>query len=142
MTAGNKGTAYTLRWPREQSLLGRVFDRSGYSFTIPERDESGFRALSDARGKGVNLVANALAQAVDHVHSFFVMLRMEIGFYVGCLNLTERLAELGEPTTFPVPTRTRRAGLCRPAGSTTCACGSPPPSAWSATTSTPMASHW
>ncbi len=102
LAAGNKGTAYTLRRPREQSLLGRVFDRSGYSFTIPERDENGFRALSDLEDKGVNLVANALAQAVDHVHSFFVMLRVELGFYVGCVNLTERLAELGEPpTTFP-----------------------------------------
>jgi MutS domain V len=101
LAAGNKGTAYTLRRPREQSLLGRVFDRSGYSFTIPERDENGFRALSDLEDRGVNLVANALAQAVDHVHSFFVMLRVELGFCVGCVNLTERLAELGEPTTFP-----------------------------------------
>ena len=36
------------------------------------------------------------------MHSFFVMLRVEIGFYVGCLNLSERLAEHGEPTTLPV----------------------------------------
>ena len=104
LAAGNKGTAYTLRWPREQSLLGRVFDRAGYSFTIPERDEGGFRALSDLEDRGVNLVANALAQAVDHVESFFVMLRTEIAFYIGCVNLTERLAELREPTTFPVAT--------------------------------------
>ncbi len=103
LTAGNRGTGYTLREPREQSLLGRVFDRSGYSFTIPDRDENGFRALSQLEERGANLVANALAQAVDHVHSFFVMLRVEIGFYVGCLNLSERLAELGEPTAFPLP---------------------------------------
>jgi DNA mismatch repair ATPase MutS len=103
LTAGNKGTGYTLRQPREQSLLGRVFDRSGYSFTIPDRDENGFRAVSALEERGVNLVANATAQAVDHVHSFFVMLRVEIGFYVGCLNLAERLAEVGEPTAFPVP---------------------------------------
>jgi len=38
LTAGNKGTGYTLRQPQEQSLLGRVFDRSGYSFTVPDRD--------------------------------------------------------------------------------------------------------
>ncbi|HUA46151.1 MAG TPA: hypothetical protein VMA77_13050 [Solirubrobacteraceae bacterium] len=103
LTAGNKGTGYTLRQPREQSLLGRMFDRSGYSFTIPDRDENGFRALSELEERGVNLVANATAQAVDHVHSFFIMLRVEIGFYVGCLNLAERLAEMGGPTAFPVP---------------------------------------
>jgi DNA mismatch repair ATPase MutS len=101
LTAGNKGTGYTLRQPREQSLLGRVFDRSGYSFTIPDRDENGFRALSALEERGVNLVANAAAQAVDHMHSFFVMLRVELGFYVGCLNLAERLAELGEAAAFP-----------------------------------------
>jgi hypothetical protein len=103
LTAGNKGTAYTLRQPREQSLLGRVFDRSGYSFTIPDRDENGFRALSALEERGVNLVANSAAQAVEHVHSFFEMLRVELGFYVGCVNLGERLAELGVPTVFPVP---------------------------------------
>jgi hypothetical protein len=103
LTAGNKGSGYTLRQPREQSLLGRVFDRSGYSFTIPDRDENGFRALSALEDRGVNLVANAAAQAVDHVHSFFVMLRVEIGFYVGCLNLAERLAELGGSTAMPLP---------------------------------------
>lgn len=103
LTTGNKGTGYTLRQPREQSLLGRVFDRSGYSFTIPDRDENGFRALSALEERGVNLVASATAQAVEHVHSFFVMLRVEIGFYVGCLNLADRLTSLGQPTAVPVP---------------------------------------
>jgi hypothetical protein len=103
LIAGNKGAGYTLRRAREQGLLERVFDRSGYNFTIPERDEGGFRAIGELEEKGVNLVANALAQAVDHVHSFFVMLRVEIGFYVASLNLSERLGELGEPTTFPTP---------------------------------------
>jgi hypothetical protein len=103
LTAGNKGKGYILRQAHEQGLLERVFDRSGYSFTIPDRDESGFRALAELEDKGVNLVANAIRQAVDHVHSFFVMLRIEIGFYVACLNLSERLAELEEPTTLPIP---------------------------------------
>ena len=103
LTAGNKGTGYTLRQPREQSLLGRVFDRSGYSFTVPDRDENGFRALSALEERGVNLVANAAAQAVEHMHSFFELLRVELAFYVGCLNLAERLTGLGEPTAFPAP---------------------------------------
>jgi DNA mismatch repair ATPase MutS len=103
LAAGNKGTGYRLRQPRERGLLGRLFDRSGYSFTIPERDHNGFKALGDLEDRGVNLAASALTQAVDHVHSFFTMLRTEIGFYVGCLNLHERLAGLGEPTAFPTP---------------------------------------
>jgi DNA mismatch repair ATPase MutS len=51
----------------------------------------------------MNPVANALGQSADHVISFFRMLRTEMAFYVGCLNLEERLREKGEPICFPVP---------------------------------------
>ena len=97
LTAGNKGIAYTPRWPREQPLLKRVFDRSGFSFTIPERDENGFRALGELEDQAVRVLATTLAQSVDHVKSFFQMLRVEIGFYVACLNLRDLLAAKGEP---------------------------------------------
>jgi DNA mismatch repair ATPase MutS len=103
LASGNKGRGYILRRIRDQGWLGRVFDRSGYSFTIPERDESGYRALSELEDKAVNQVANALAQSVEHVLSFFVMVRIEVGFYVACVNLSEHLAARGEPTCLPVP---------------------------------------
>ena len=38
-----------------------MFNQSGYSFTIPDRDEGGFRALGEIQDRGVNLVASALA---------------------------------------------------------------------------------
>jgi DNA mismatch repair ATPase MutS len=102
---GNKGAHYVLRRPREQSWVQRITigDRSGYSFRIPDRDEGGFRALSELQGRGINLVANVLAQSVDHIVSFFSMLRAELAFYIGCLNLHECLTTKGEPTCFPVP---------------------------------------
>lgn len=102
---GNKGASYVLRRPREQRWLERLFGefRSGYSFQIAERDESGFMALETLRGRGINLVANALAQSADHILSFFTMLRTELAFYVGCLNLHARLLQRGEPLCFPVP---------------------------------------
>jgi len=103
LTAGNKGKAYRLRRAQEQGLLGRIFDRSGYSFTIPDRDIGGFNALGTLEDRGTNLVANALGQSVDHVEGFFVMLRTELAFHVACLNLSDRLAEQGEPTAFPTP---------------------------------------
>ncbi len=55
------------------------------------------------KDRGLNFGANALAQAADHIESFFKMLLAEIAFYVGCLNLLEKLESLGEPTSFPVP---------------------------------------
>jgi hypothetical protein len=102
---GNRGTHYVLRKPHERSFLERITPGgpASYSFTIPARDEYGHTALAELRGRGINLAANALAQSTDHILSFFGMLRAELGFYVGCLNLHEQLVEKGEPTCFPEP---------------------------------------
>lgn len=102
---GNKGTHYVLRGLREQSWIERISPggRAGFGFQVPARDENGLRALSDLQGRGINLVANALAQSTDHILSFFRMLRSELAFYVGCLNLHDLLTGKGEPACFPVP---------------------------------------
>lgn len=106
--SGNKGKNYVLRKPADtgRSWMGRIADkrRHGYTFAIADRDENGARALGELRDRGVNLVANALAQSTEHILSFFKMLRVELGFYVCCLNLYELLAEKGEPVCLPIPT--------------------------------------
>jgi hypothetical protein len=103
---GNKGDDYVLLEPRKTRRGWRERLRGGapssYAFQIADRDEAGWRALGELRARGVNLVANALAQSVDHVHGFLMMLRAELGFYVGCLNLCDRLTAKGEPFCFPV----------------------------------------
>jgi len=106
LTTGFKGGRYMVRTPREQHWTERLpfGNRSeSYSFTIPARDESGFRALEEIRGKGINLLANTVAQSADHVRSFFSVLRLELAFYLGCLNLHGKLAEKEEPICFPQP---------------------------------------
>jgi hypothetical protein len=110
---GSAGVDYVLRRHREQSWIERILPAggTGYSFQIASRDESGLRALSDLQARGINLVANALAQSADHILSFFVMLCTELAFYVGCLNLHESLAAKGEPTCFPVPAEGARPAL-------------------------------
>src|SRR5439155_17125864 len=55
------------------------------------------------RDRGLNLVANALAQSADHILSFFNMLRTELAFYLGCVNLRRQLDEKGTPVCFPRP---------------------------------------
>jgi hypothetical protein len=111
---GNKGTHYVLRKPwdtkpgwmeRLQTWGEELFLRnhSVYEVQIADRDESGFRALTELRGRGIGLVAGALGQSTDHILSFFRMLRSELGFYIGCLNLRDRLAGKGEPICFPEP---------------------------------------
>jgi len=103
---GSKGTGYVLRrhlpergW--RERLIGR--HRDGYTFTVADRDDAGFRALSELTSRGVNEIANAVAQSTDHVKSFFELLRAELGFYLGCLNLRERLIAIRQPVCFPVP---------------------------------------
>ena len=104
--AGNRGANYTLRKSQvKQSWMERFFAKRPpeYTIYIADRDDNGARALSEIRERGINLVANALAQSADHILSFFNMLRTELAFYVGCLNLQGRLADMGAPIVFPQP---------------------------------------
>jgi|HubBroStandDraft_4_1064222.scaffolds.fasta_scaffold74006_2 hypothetical protein len=127
---GNKGVNYVLRksaaerwgWlkriiPREVwSILSQLSSEKGraYSFTLHPRDDSGARALSELRERGIHLVANAMAQSAEHIGDFFKMLQTELAFYVGCLNLRENLAKKQEPVCFPAPVGAgERTHLCR-----------------------------
>lgn len=81
---GNKRKDYVLRRPHddERGWLARLLAEKApaYSFQLHRRDEAGTQALSALNDRGVNLVANALAQSTDHVLSFFQMLRTELAF--------------------------------------------------------------
>jgi hypothetical protein len=107
LNAGNKGSNYILCRPsdRRETWLTRLFGPRlpGYSFTLAPRDDNGARALAELRDRGIALVAKALVQATWHVRDFFDMLRTELAFYVGCVNLHERLTRKGEPVCLPSP---------------------------------------
>jgi hypothetical protein len=104
---GNRGVDYVLRMRDESQdgVLARLglVPRPGLVYRVPDRDESGARALSDLRNRGVVLAADALSQAVEHIQAFFRLLQAELAFYRGCLRLHERLAERGLPTCWPDP---------------------------------------
>jgi hypothetical protein len=103
--AGNKGVDYVLRRPNhpDRNWFERLFcgGPDAYSYQLHPRDEAGARVLSNLRDRGLNLVANAAAQAADHILSFLKLLRAELGFYVACLNLHTKLTEKREPVCFP-----------------------------------------
>jgi DNA mismatch repair ATPase MutS len=108
LAKGLKGRRYVVRTPRTQRWTNRLpfgTRSDSYSFTIPPREENGFKSLDEIRGQGINQVANSAAQSADHVKSFFGMLRLELGFYLGCLNLHTALAAKPEPICFPEPHR-------------------------------------
>ncbi len=104
---GNEGTNYILRRQNKikQSWIKRIITKKTpeYTFNVHPRDEAGGRALSKLRNLGLNRVANALAQSADHIDNFFKTLRMELAFYIGCINLYDQLGETKNPVVFPVP---------------------------------------
>lgn len=102
----NKGADYSLQpyEGKKRRWWHRFFPPKieGYYFNIHPRDESGVRALQQIEDEIVNRVGNALAQSNDHILQFFTLLQQELAFYLGCLNLYDRLGELREPVTFPM----------------------------------------
>jgi ABC-type polar amino acid transport system ATPase subunit len=116
---GNKGASYILRrfepgrwaWvkrlvPEEiWNFINQFFPEKGpvYNFTLHPRDDSGARCLGELKERGIHLVANAMAQSADHIVDFLQMLQTELAFYVGCLNLSEKLEKKQGPICFPVP---------------------------------------
>jgi DNA mismatch repair ATPase MutS len=107
---GNKGGHYLLRKNPDEKhhWVRRLFAQKtpACTFRLHPRDEAGAQALSELTNRGINRVANALAQSTDHVLSFFNLLRIESGFYVSCLNLHERLEDKQAPLCFPLPAAT------------------------------------
>ena len=98
----NQGIHYVLRrqQSKKHSWLKWHFAPSLY---IHPRDDKGAADLSKRKDRALNLAANALAQSAEHVVSFFDLLQTELAFYIGCLNLYERLSGKGEPVSFPLP---------------------------------------
>jgi hypothetical protein len=107
LDSAGAGLDYVLRLPRQDNsgLLGRLPGRAraGFVLTVPDRDESGHRTLADLKDRGIDHVANALAQSADHLQRFLATLRRDLGFYLGCLNLREALASSGAQVCFPEP---------------------------------------
>lgn len=105
--AGNRAQHYVLRQAHkdERPWIRRLFGREPAPMTyhLPDRDEAGARALSNIRDRSIYDVATALTRSVGHVTNFFETLRRELAFYLGCLNLCDRLAAIGGPICFPRP---------------------------------------
>lgn len=102
---GNKGYGHTLHVPPRRGWRDKLAGHhSGCGFEIDPHDEAGSQALSQLAGKALNDIANTVTQSADHVRGFFGRLRTELAFYLGCVNLYNRLTDAGVPTCFPEPT--------------------------------------
>ncbi len=102
---GNRGIRHVLRRPTSRHRAGllswSLIARPTYGFTIPDRDEASFRALSELRDRGLTDVAAAVGTAAEQIVGYWTALRGELASYVGMLNLDDRLRDLGLPTCLP-----------------------------------------
>lgn len=71
------------------------------SVSVSAKDEDGLKDLELRKARVINENVNVVAQATDHVLGFFTMLRDELAFYVGCLNLKDALAKAGMSVCMP-----------------------------------------
>lgn len=100
----NKATGITLsRSPltRPPLLVRLGFRRPDHTFTLPDRDEAGYTALSELKDRALDPVADALGQAADHLTGFWNALRTEAAFFVGACNLHHDLTSFDEPLALP-----------------------------------------
>ena len=105
---GNESTDYILRRTddNDKHWARRLFGKKpkSYAFYAVKDDSGGNNDhLWELMERGINPVANTLAQSADHINSFIKILRAELAFYIGCLNLYEQLVRLNESITFPMP---------------------------------------
>lgn len=111
---GNKGTDYILlrkdlpkhHWYERLRLWlkgSSAGNREKLKYQVHERDEAGLQMLGEIKNYGIANVAAAVGQSTDHILSFFEMLRVELGFYIGCLNLHDHLSKRGASVCFPEP---------------------------------------
>jgi DNA mismatch repair ATPase MutS len=101
---GNQVAGFVLRTPdlTKRTMFHRTpLDRPTFSYTVPDRDEATSSALGELRDHVLREVATAVAEAADHVLDFFLLLRDELAFYFGCLNLLDSLHDRDVSTVIP-----------------------------------------
>jgi DNA mismatch repair ATPase MutS len=102
---GNEGEDLILRYflPERWAWLKDLLNGAPphYQFSLHPRDESGARALSDLSDAALSAVATTTSEAADHINAFFEMLRIELAFYIACLNLHHTLRKRAVPLSFP-----------------------------------------
>ena len=104
---GNRGVAYVLH--RRPAATGRwrtavkQTARRGQTLKVLLSDQNAMNTLAEVRAQAIAPAAAALTQSAGHMLAFFSLLRQELGFYLGCVNLHEDLGQTATPTCMPAP---------------------------------------
>lgn len=115
---GRRGTSAARWWPLSGARPATIAGRLGAASRAPTatvRVDTGspnaLRALEALRDRCLERTADALQDGVDRLTTLFGSLRSEAAFYLGAINLAERLQELGAATCLPEPAPTNERAL-------------------------------
>lgn len=111
---GCRATDLVLRARHERGpVLRRLLPASRASNLVRIDDASDVdrRALTDLREQALGEAAVLMGRVTEEVLRFLTLLRQEVGFYVGCLALHDRLRASGAPVCFPEPSTDPRPVL-------------------------------
>jgi MutS domain V len=102
---GGKGVNTMLRVPQPRDLSWFLsiltHGRQSHTLYLHPRDQAGAWAFRELKNRGLSLISDALYQSAEHVLGFLKTLRLELAFYIACLNLQEQLARIEESIAFP-----------------------------------------
>lgn len=102
---GAKPSNFRIMYPKQEKqnlLKSLIKKKSTYTITIPERDEGGYRALSEIKNKSFEKISNILANTVYYLLDFFNQLKIELAFYLSWAILYEKLQKIGVHLSYPV----------------------------------------
>lgn len=111
---GNSLTGYTLVVPevRSERLVKRIrsIREPRYTYVLPDRDESGAQALAEMRTRSIAETADLVSESAENILAFIDRLKEEIAFYLGCINLWNKLKSLNAKVSFPEPEDDHKKG--------------------------------
>ncbi len=101
----NEDSNYTLRKNKttKKNWINKIFAKKSkeYTCTLHPRDDAGAKVLRSLKDESLNNVANYLSNSATHIDNFFISLRIELAFYMGCINLNTQLQNMGYKWSYP-----------------------------------------
>jgi DNA mismatch repair ATPase MutS len=94
-----QGTNYILR-KKEKDHFKRTWRNAKY-FRLAERDDSGAKDLNNKKDRATVVCANILGNTSADIFTFFEQLQRELSFYIGCINLQNKMSEYKMPVCIP-----------------------------------------
>jgi DNA mismatch repair ATPase MutS len=86
-----------------RSFLSRLLSiEKRYTYKLDPKDEAGSTIIDDMIKWVLSRVAMPLLNAFDRLMDFFKDLARQLSFYVGAINLSDFIDELGIPKIYPV----------------------------------------